>query len=52
MQLFGWAASRATEAVVDRVADRAARAAKARLAAGTRNLFSEKRQFLSGRANR
>ena len=52
IQLLGWAAARATEAVVDRVVDRATRAAKARVATSARKLVSEKRHSLSGRVSR
>ena len=48
MQLLGWAASKATESVVDRFAGRAARRVRARAATSARKLVSEKRQLLSG----
>lgn len=48
MQLLGWAASKTTETVVDRIADRAVRQARAHVATSARKLVSEKRQLLSG----
>ena len=52
MQLLGWAASKATETVVDRVAGRAARKVRAHAAISVRKLVSEKRQLLSDRLPR